>query len=95
MEPRDLDRTSIVAGLVFIVLGVLFLLERAGVLDVQPAYVWPLLLIGLGVAVLLGGRRERHRWARNDFVEGSVVETPSASSSQDATAKERPDRHET
>lgn len=95
MEPGDLDRTSIVAGIVFIVLGMLFLLERAGVLDVQPAYVWPLLLIGLGVAVLLGGRRERHRWAPDDIVESRVVEAPSTTSSQDATAEERPDRHET
>jgi hypothetical protein len=36
---------------------VLFLLDRLGAVDLRARYLLPLLLIGLGVAVLAGGRR--------------------------------------
>jgi hypothetical protein len=56
MERHRLDPLSLVAGLMFAVLGVLFLLDNAGSLTVQPRWVWPILLIGLGVAGLLASR---------------------------------------
>jgi hypothetical protein len=50
---------SVVSGLVFVVLGVLFLFDRLGRIALAPEYVWAILLIGLGVALLAGGRRRR------------------------------------
>lgn len=43
------------AGLIFIVLGVVFLLEQLDVFELRAVYVWPVVLIAIGVAVLLGG----------------------------------------
>ena len=50
------SRTSLVAGVFFILAGVVFLLDELEVWGLQAAYIWPLLLIGLGVAVIFGGR---------------------------------------
>jgi hypothetical protein len=46
-----------VFGISFMVAGVAFLLERLEIWDFQLRYLAPALLIALGVAVLLGGRR--------------------------------------
>ncbi len=55
------DRTSFVARLVFIVLGVLFLLEQLNVLEVRPGLVLPIVLVAFGVALLIGrSDRDRH-----------------------------------
>jgi hypothetical protein len=43
----------------FIVAGVLFLLERLGVIELRAAVLWPLLLIALGVALLVATARRR------------------------------------
>jgi hypothetical protein len=56
MERHELDPLSLVGGVVFAGLGVLFLLDGAGTLTVQPRWVWPILLIALGVAGLLASR---------------------------------------
>ena len=45
---RDFNMTSLIAGVVFIVLGVLFLLERLSVLVVSSRYVWPIVLVAVG-----------------------------------------------
>jgi hypothetical protein len=55
MELRAYNRTTLVAGLIFIVLGVVFLLEQLEVFELRAIYVWPVVLIAIGVAVLLGG----------------------------------------
>jgi membrane-bound ClpP family serine protease len=55
MELRAYNRTALVAGLIFIVLGVVFLLEQLEVFELRAIYVWPVVLIAIGVAVLLGG----------------------------------------
>ena len=47
---------ALVAGLLFIALGVLFLLDRAGNINLDVRWIWPLLLIGLGVAGLVRSR---------------------------------------
>jgi drug/metabolite transporter (DMT)-like permease len=54
-----MSRSSFVAGLFFVIVGVVFLLERLGVWDLRAAYVWPVLLIILGVSVIAGGRSRR------------------------------------
>lgn len=53
------NRTALVSGVFFVVVGVAFLLDRLGVWRVRGVYVWPLLLIVLGVAVLAGARRSQ------------------------------------
>jgi hypothetical protein len=59
---RTFDWTSLVAGLVLIGLGGLFLLDRAGALDLRFGYLWPALLAAIGTILLVlgltpGGRR--------------------------------------
>jgi Domain of unknown function (DUF5668) len=58
VRARGADRVSIVAGVFFVLAGVLFLLDRLGVLEVQGRYLWPALLIAVGAGVLMtaGGR---------------------------------------
>lgn len=52
---------SLIAGLVFIILGVLFLLDNLGVFEVSFAVIWPIVLIGVGLALLLGGLGRRRQ----------------------------------
>jgi uncharacterized membrane protein HdeD (DUF308 family) len=54
MDREGLNRTSLVAGLLFIVLGVLFLLDQLDVLQLRASYVVPVVLIVVGVVVLIG-----------------------------------------
>lgn len=56
MRRHRLDATSLIAGLLFVVLGGLFLYDRAGSFDLQVRWVWPALLIGLGLAFLASSR---------------------------------------
>jgi len=56
MERHELDPFAFVAGLLFSGLGVLFLLDEAGSINVQARWVWPLMFIALGVAGLLASR---------------------------------------
>ncbi|HEU4354935.1 MAG TPA: DUF5668 domain-containing protein [Actinomycetota bacterium] len=56
---RDVDRVALAFGIGFVVLGVLFLLDRLDVWDLKPSYVLPVLLIAIGVAILLGARWKR------------------------------------
>jgi LiaI-LiaF-like transmembrane region len=53
---RDPNPGAIVAGILFIALGVLFLVDRVGGVDLDVRWVWPVLLIGLGVAGLARSR---------------------------------------
>jgi signal transduction histidine kinase len=46
--------TRFVAGVLFLAIGIAFLLESFGAWQVQPVDVWPLFLIAFGTAVLLG-----------------------------------------
>ena len=50
-------RGTFFVGLVFALLGVVFLLDGLGVLTLRGAYLAPILLISAGMAVLMGGRR--------------------------------------
>ena len=57
------DRPSLLAGVFFVAAGTTFLLQALGVWALDARYLVPLLLIGFGLAVLLGGRfsRRPHR----------------------------------
>jgi hypothetical protein len=57
---REFNMTALISGIVFMVLGALFLFERLGVVDVAPRYIWPIVLVAIGVAILAGGGRRRH-----------------------------------
>jgi hypothetical protein len=59
MQPHELDPFAFVGGLLFSGLGVLFLLDEAGSIAVSPRWIWPLVLIALGVAGLLASRPKR------------------------------------
>lgn len=56
MADRDVDRVGVAFGLAFVVAGALFLLDRLDVWELRPAYVIPIVLIVLGIAIVLGGR---------------------------------------
>jgi lipopolysaccharide export LptBFGC system permease protein LptF len=51
------DRSAIVFGVFFVVVGVAFLLDRLDLWTIRARYLPPIVLIAFGVAVLLGGRR--------------------------------------
>jgi hypothetical protein len=52
---RRLDRTSLVAGLVVTVAGVILLLDRVGALDMRFGYGLPWLIAGVGAILLTAG----------------------------------------
>jgi hypothetical protein len=58
---RDSGRGAFVAGIVFVASGVAFLLEGLGVWDLELRMLAPAALIGIGLAVLLGGRSRSAR----------------------------------
>lgn len=54
MSARRPDSGGIVAGVLFLLVGVVFLLDELDVWTIRLSYVLPLVLIGLGLALLLG-----------------------------------------
>lgn len=56
MRVERLNVTAVVLGLLFIAIGALFLLDEYDVIALDSYYIVPLLVIGVGVAILLGGR---------------------------------------
>lgn len=55
MADAGTNRSALVFGLFFIVAGVMFLLDRLDVWNLQARYLLPILLIVLGIVVLIGG----------------------------------------
>jgi hypothetical protein len=56
-DDRSFDPGALGFGIFFVVVGVVFLLERLGVFELRAAVLWPVLLIVLGVALLIAARR--------------------------------------
>jgi hypothetical protein len=52
---RELDITSLVAGLAIVAFGTLLLLDRAHVLDLRFGYFWPALTATVGAILLASG----------------------------------------
>ena len=52
------QRQAVVFGVLFIAIGVLFLLEALGVFEIAPATLWPILLVALGIGVLADSGRD-------------------------------------
>ncbi len=61
MKMRDLDTGALGWGLFFLAAGVVFLLDAVGAWDLQARYVWPGLVIGLGLVVLFGALSPHRR----------------------------------
>lgn len=53
---RRLDPLALVGGLLFMTLGVLFLLDQSGRISLDAAVVIPIALIVLGLGAALSGR---------------------------------------
>jgi len=60
-NPRSYNRAAAIAGLVFVGLGIVFLLEALNVFELRARYVWPVVLIVIGAAVLANGIRSSRR----------------------------------
>ena len=52
------QRRAVVFGVLFVAIGVLFLLEALEVFEIAPATLWPVLLVALGIGVLAGTGRD-------------------------------------
>lgn len=65
--------SRVVAGLLFIWLGVSFLLESLGVWSIDPVAVWPLLLMALGTSMLVG-RANRQKVEEDRSAQLAVAE---------------------
>ena len=63
IDPRRADRLSLVVGLLFVLAGVVFLLDALEVWKLRADYLVPLALVVLGLVVLASGwpLRERRR----------------------------------
>lgn len=59
MAGREVDRVALAFGVAFVVVGILFLLDRLDVWDLKASYVLPVFLIAIGVAILVGSRSSR------------------------------------
>ncbi len=57
MNRHELDAVSLTAGVLFATIAVVSLLGRADIVDVQAKWLWPLVLIGLGLAGLMAALR--------------------------------------
>lgn len=60
MQRHELDLTSLIAGLLFVGMAILFLSDLVGTIDLHVRWVWPALLMGLGVALLASGPTRRN-----------------------------------
>jgi hypothetical protein len=54
-----IDRINVGAGVFFLVAGLVFLLDGLEVVTVGTVWLWPLLLIAAGVALVLSSSRGR------------------------------------
>ena len=59
MNTTEVRPSRVLAGVFFTLTGVGFLLESLGLWEVDLVYLWPVLLIGIGVSFLLGKARTK------------------------------------
>lgn len=59
MNTTEVRPSRVLAGVFFTLAGVGFLLESLGVWQVDLVYLWPVLLVGIGVSFLLGKARTK------------------------------------
>jgi signal transduction histidine kinase len=73
VHPSEVNTTRAVAGVLFAAIGTGFLLENLGIWTVDLVYVWPLVLIAIGVSFLLG-RARRMRLEEDRSAKLAVAE---------------------
>ncbi len=56
MTEGGLHAGAVAMGIFFVLAGGAFLFEAFDVWDLRPRHIWPMVLIGLGVAVLFAAR---------------------------------------
>jgi thiamine transporter ThiT len=61
VNDRAFHRGSVIWGLIFIVLGILFLLDQLDVIDLRAAYILPVVLIVIGATFLVSGAASRRK----------------------------------
>ena len=61
MNGQGYHRGPVIWGLIFIALGVLFLLDQLDVLNLKAAYILPVVLIVIGAVFLLSGAASRRK----------------------------------
>ena len=61
MSEQTFHPTAAFIGLIFIVLGVVFLLDQLDVIALQARYIVPAMVIGLGLAIMAGSLTRRDR----------------------------------
>ena len=61
MNEGSYNRGAVIWGLIFVVLGVLFLLDQLEVINLKAAYILPVVLIVIGVTFLISGAASRRR----------------------------------
>ena len=59
MNATEIRPARVLAGVFFTLAGIGFLLESLGVWTVDLVYLWPVLLIGIGISFLLGRARQQ------------------------------------
>ncbi|HEX7166147.1 MAG TPA: histidine kinase [Acidimicrobiales bacterium] len=57
VHPADVHPGRVIGGVIFAAVGLGFLLESLGAWTVDLVYLWPLVLIGIGISFLLGRAR--------------------------------------
>ena len=67
---------TFVAGVVFVVIGVIYFIDALGGWTVNPARLWPVVLIAIGVTVLLSSGRRRTGTESSTPEIGSAGEPP-------------------
>jgi hypothetical protein len=82
MRRHELDPLSLLSGLTFSIAGLLFLAGRVDV-AVRVRWLWPVLLLGLGLAILLGARPRRP--APEAGTEAAAPEAPPAEAGEPGT----------
>ena len=73
VHPADIHPGRVVGGVVFAAVGVGFMLESVGQWTVDLVFLWPLVLIGIGISFLLG-RAKRIRLEEDRSAKIAVAE---------------------
>jgi hypothetical protein len=61
MRRHDLDPISLVFGVAFLLLGLVFLVGGADVTSLGPGWIWPLPLIAVGALIVASAARRERR----------------------------------
>ncbi|GAB3927160.1 PspC domain-containing protein [Mucilaginibacter myungsuensis] len=66
-QPKKTSSASVIVGAILVVIGLGFLFDNFDIIpDIDFRYVWPVILIGVGVAVLFSGKKEQP-WEQKDW----------------------------